>query len=144
MKRPVGMITLGILCIFAGVSGFSTSLHKPVLFFGMRHTGMQAFLLHLIPGLGGIYIGIGLLIPFRHVWYLYLAGAGISMMGLLVNLMHPAKIWEFYIVLATRTASVPNLVKFTIVTHYLFIAMYALTALYVYAHKQYFWGIEDL
>lgn len=144
MKRPVGMIILGILCIFAGISGFTTAPDKPVVFFGRLHTGTRAFMLHLIPNILGIYIGSGLLKPLRHVWYMYIAGVGISIIGLSLNLINEAKIWEMYFLLELQTKSIPRFVKFTIETHYLFIAIYALTGLYVYLHKSYFWGNDDL
>jgi hypothetical protein len=135
------MIILGILWIFGGISGFFTDFERPVLFGGVLHTGIQALIFHLVPIIGGMYIGYGLLKPLRHIWYVYITGACISIIGLSFNVIHEAKIWEMYLLLQSEPEAIPRLVRFTIETHYLFIAIYALTSLYVYLQKNYFWGV---
>ena len=140
MKRPPGIIILGILCIFAGGGNLLTSLDSPILFFGVIHSGVQAYILHIVPNLVKLYMGYGLLKPLRHVWYLYLTVAGVSITSLSFNVMHESKIWELYLLLQSKVETIPRLVMFTLETHYLFIAIYTLTAAYIYLHKNYFWG----
>ncbi len=144
MKRPVGITILGALCLVAGGSGLFMPPDRPLVFFGLIHTGGRALALHLVPNLGGLYLGYGILKPFRHIWYVYLIGAWISIVGLSANLVHKAKLWELHLLLGTRTESIPRVVRVTIETHYLLIAIYALTAMYVYLHKYYFWGDRNL
>jgi hypothetical protein len=144
MKRPVGIVVLSVLCFFVGGSGLLMNMRRPIVFLGMFHTGISAMVLHLAPSLFGVYIGYGLLKPFRHIWFAYIVGACLSIAGLICNLMHDAKIWEWHLHVGSQTASIPRLVKFTLETHYLLIAIYALTAMYVYLHKPYFWGQHDV
>lgn len=115
-------------------------LDRPVVLFGTLHTGARAVVLHLVRNFGGLYVGYGILKPLRHSWYVYIVGSCISIIGISFNLVHQAKIWEMYLLLESRVESVPRFVKFTIETHYLLIAIYALTAMYVYLQKYYFWG----
>ena len=144
MKRPPGIIILAILCIFAGGGSLLTSLGSPVLFFGVIHSGVKAYIVRIIPNLVKVYVGYGLLKPLRHVWYLYLIVAGVSITGLSLNVMHEPKIWELYLLLQSRVETIPRLVMFALETHYLFIAIYALTAVYIYLHRNYFWGEPEL
>ena len=144
MKRPVGITILGILCLFTGGSGLFITLDRPVIFFGIIHTGIYACTLRMIPNLAGVYVGYGLLKPLRHVWYIYIAGACISIAGLSCNLVHESKIWELHLLLGSQAETIPRVVKFTIETQYLLIAIYLLTAIYVYLQKNYFWGYRDL
>lgn len=144
MKRPVGIIILGILCLVAGGGGLFVPLDQPVVFWGMIHTGGRALVLHLVPNFVGLYLGYGILKPLQHTWYVYIIGACFSIVGLSFNLLHQAKIWEWHLLLESRTESIPRLVRFTIETHYFFIAIYALTAMYVYLQKSYFWGDRNL
>jgi hypothetical protein len=117
---------------------------RPVVFLGMLHTQATAMILHLLSNLARLYIGHGVLKPFRHIWYMNLAGACISIAGLSCNLIHETKIWEWHLLIGSQTGSIPRLMKFTIETHYLFIAMYMVTGMYVYFHKPYFWGRRDV
>ena len=144
MKRPVGIIVLSLLCFFVGGSGLFIRVDRPLVFLGMLHTGTYAIVLDLASNLASIYIGYGLLKPFRHIWYMYLAGACVSIAGLSCNLRHETKIWEWHLLTGSQTESIPRLMKFTIETHYLFIAMYAFTAMYVYFHKPYFWSRRNV
>ncbi len=144
MKRPVGVIILGILWIFAGGGGLLTPFDRPILSFGVIHNGVRAYVLHIVPNLVGLYLGYGLLKPFRHTWYLYLIVACVGIISLSLNVIHEPKIWELFLLLQSRGESIPRLVKFTLETHYLLIAIYVLTAIYIYLHKNYFWGEPDL
>lgn len=145
MKRPVGVIILGILLIFVGVSGLlRPPFDRPVLFFGVIHCGISAYVFHIVPNLIGVYLGYGLLKPLRHSWYLYLITAGVSIIGLSLNLFHESKAWELFLLLSVEAESIPRWVRFTVETHYLLIAINVLTTLYIYLHKNYFWGESDL
>jgi len=140
MRRPVGIIVLGVLCVFTGIGNLFSPFSKPGMFGGRIHTGRRAIILHVALSILGGYVGYGMLKPIRHIWHMYIIGACISIAGLGLNLMHESKIWELYLLLGTGSESIPHLVAFTIETHYLFMAIYALTAMYIYLHKQYFWG----
>jgi hypothetical protein len=144
MKRPAGIIILGILCIIAGGGGLLTPLDRPIISFGVIHNGIRAYVLHIIPNLVGLYVGYGLLKPLRHIWYVYLIVASIGIISLTLNVIHEPKIWELFLLLQSKGESIPRLVTFTLETHYLLIAIYALTAMYIYLHKNYFWGEPDL
>jgi len=145
MKRPPGVVILGILCIFAGGGSLLTPLDsRPILFFGVLHSGVKAYVLHIVPNIVKLYMGYGLLKPLRHVWYLYLMVAGVSIISLSLNVLHESKIWELYLLLQSKVESIPRLVTFAIETHYLLIAIYTLTAMYIYLHKNYFWGEPEL
>jgi hypothetical protein len=91
-----------------------------------------------------IYLGYGLLQPLRHTWYMYLLIAGTGTVSLSVNLLHTPKIWELCLLLHAKVDAIPRLVQFTIDTHYLLMALYTLTALYVYVNKSYFLGEADV
>ncbi|MBD3308040.1 hypothetical protein GF339_16465 [candidate division KSB3 bacterium] len=144
MKRPAGITILGLLFLLTGGMGLLAPADRPLVFFGMLHTGRRALAMRLVPNLGRLYVGLGLLKPFRHIWYLYIIGACIGIGSLSVNLAHETKLWELYLRLESRPEAIPRLVQFTIETHYLFIAIYALTAMYVYLQKNYFWGDDNL
>jgi len=140
MKRPVGIVILGILWIFSGVGALFSPWNRPVFFGGMLHIGVAAVILHFISCLIGVYLGYGLLKPGCHIWYSYLGVTGFSSAGLTLNLLHAPKIWELYLLLQVKAENIPRFVALTIDTHYVLIAIYLLTALYVYGHKMYFWG----
>lgn len=144
MKRPPGVIILGILCIFARGGNLLTSLDRPILFFGVIHSGVHAYFLHIVPNLVKLYMGYGLLRPLRHVWYLYLMVVSVSITSLSLNVLHEPKIWELCLLLQSKVETIPRLVTFALETHYLFIAIYALTAAYIYLHRNYFWGEPEL
>ena len=144
MKRPAGILVLGVLCIFTGIGNVLSPLRKPVILGGIIHTGKQAVGLHMSLSFLRIYIGYGLLKPVRHIWYAYIIGACLGIVALGLNVSHSAKIWELYLLLESRSEAIPRLVAFTIETHYLFMAIYALTAMYVYLQKPYFWGTTNV
>ena len=144
MRRPVGIIVLGVLCIFMGIGNLFSPVSKPVVFGGIIHTGKRAIVLHIVLSILGVYVGYGMLKPIRHIWHMYIIGACISIAGLGLNVMHESKIWELYLLLGSRSESIPRLVAFTMETHYLFMAIYALTAMYIYVQKQYFWGYNSV
>jgi hypothetical protein len=144
MKRPVGVTVLGILCIFAGGGGLLSPLHRPILFFGKIYIGTYASIFRIVPNIVAIYLGYGLLKPLPHTWYMYLLIASTGIVSLNLNLLHAPKIWELCLLLQAKVEAIPRLVKFTVDTHYLLMALYTLTALYVYVNKSYFWGEADI
>lgn len=128
---------LGLLWIFMGISGLFMPLDRPILIFGRIHTDTRAYVLHIAPNIVGIYLGYGLLKAWRHIRYVYAAAACFSTIGLSANLLHESKMWELYLLIGANMPAIPRLVAFTKESHYLFIATYILTAMYVYSVQPY-------
>lgn len=86
----------------------------------------------------------GVLKPFRHIWYLYVLIASIGLVSLSLNMLHEPKIWELCLMLHAKVEVIPRLVRLTVDTHYLLMALYVLTALYIYVNKLYSLGEADV
>ena len=140
MKRPPGITILGFLCMFAGGGALFSPLDRPLLSFGIIHHGMVALCLRIGADLLGLYLGYGLLKLFRHTWYLYFVVVCMGTISLGLNVLHEPKVWELCLLLQQNANLIPRLVQVTLDTHYVLIAVYTLTALYLYTHKYVFWG----
>ncbi len=142
LKRPAGTIVLGLLCMLFGLGNLFSPLDRPVLAGGLLYTGRDAALVHVGVSVLVVFLGFGLLRPLRYIWKLYLISAWAGMTSLVLNLLHDAKLWEFSFVLELPSKTIPGFVSFSRESHALLIAIYALTSLYVYSQRSYFWGDE--
>lgn len=140
VSRPPGVTILGLLSIFAGIGRVFSPFDRPFLAFGCIHQGMPAVFLRIGGMLLGVYIGVGLLLRFRHIWYLYPGVACVSILNLGLNMFHESKIWEISFLLQLNMAAIPRFVQLTHTTQSMLVIMYAFTAWYVYVHKEAFLG----
>lgn len=138
--RPAGILVLGMLYVLFGLGNLLSPLDRPVLAGGALFTERSAVILHVGVSTLGIYLGYGLLKPLRYTWNIYLLSAWTGIMSLALNLLRDAKLWEFSLFLEIRSERIPRFVSFSRESHVLLIGIYALTGLYIYSQRSYFWG----
>ena len=143
LKRPGGVIVLGVLCVVFGMGNLVSPLERPVLTGGVLYTGSHAAMLHAGVSLLGLFLGYGLLKPLRYIWKVYLISAWAGITSLALNLVNDAKLWEFSLVLELPSRAIPGFVSFSRESHAFLMAIYALTSLYIYSQQAYFWGDEN-
>ena len=142
-KRPAGVIVLGGLCVLFGLGNLMSPIERPILAGGVLYTGRGAVILHIGSSLLVLWLGYGLLKPLRYILQLYLISAWAGITSLTLNLLHDGKLWEFSLFLGLSSGAVPVFVSFSRESHALLMASYALTSLYVYSQRSYFWGDEN-
>jgi len=139
-NRPAGVVVLGVLCGLFGLGNLLSPLERPLLVGGMLLTGNGAAMLHVGVSALELFLGYGLLKPLRSAGNIYLLSVWTGALSLASNMLHDAKLWEFSLVLELRSRAIPGFVSFSRESHALLIAIYALTGLYIYSQRSYFWG----
>lgn len=143
-RRPPGILIIGYLTLFAGISRLFSPFERPFLAFGSIYHGFPAVFLRISITLLGIYVGVGILKCFRHIWFLYLIVTCADIMNLGLNIMHESKMWELSLLLHLNMTAIPRFVRLTHDMQYMLIVIYVFAAWYVYAHKEVFLGNTEL
>ena len=143
VKRPAGVIVLGVLCLVFGLGNLVSPLERPVFTGAVLYSGRDAAILHVGVSLLMVFLGYGLLKPLGYIWNVYLISAWAGSISLVLNLLFDAKLWEFALFLELPSGAIPGFVSVSRESHALLLAIYALTSVYIYSQRSYFWGDEN-